>query len=224
MISRTFQLSPLFVGLLTVWKPAQAEEFRHTCMTPTLCDYSILHSTLQKESNAPITTYHWIFSDKEREIGDSSYQKLGQAIPENRLVATLKPQHYQNVPAIETGNGSDNRFELIRLSNLNIVDENGITKFKPLGNATLIIPTGTTATLDKAKLNSELISISAANAIIEKGVTLTVNPSYAEANSIETPDNYNSETGRAIDVSGEANVTTSADIILNGKEAFRYLG
>lgn len=202
---KLFKLSAICVSVLSAWQTANAADIKHTCESATYCGYSKLTTSISTDNSFNSANY-WIFSAKDIPYGSETrdeYINLGST--KDNLIATLKPQHYQNEPATETGDGSSDYQTIIRISGQE--HEN---------KAMLTIPTGTTATLRESRSNSEIIHIWNATGKIEKGVTLTIDPSYEELNSIEN-------TGRGsigISIDGSlSNVTTAADIVVNSKDA-----
>ncbi|WP_273395522.1 autotransporter outer membrane beta-barrel domain-containing protein [Actinobacillus porcinus] len=204
---KKFQLSAITASLMFAFSNAYAADINHTCNDQTQCNYGLFYKGYTNLStNERKTDRYWILnSNTEAPLG----------VYEDNLKARVVPQHYQNTAATESTTTPSYSTYLISVSNY--ADFNPITdkREETLNNAYITIPTGTTATLSELSGNGDILNLANVNAVIEKGVKFTLEPNFEEKYDLD--DSYFSN---AIHATGKhANVTTSADIIVNATEA-----
>ena len=204
---KKFQLSAITASLMFAFSNAYAADINHTCNDQTQCNYGLFYKGYTNLStNERRTERYWILnSNTEAPLG----------VYEDNLKARVVPQHYQNKAATESSATPISSTYLISVSNY--AEFNPITnkREETPNNAYITIPTGTTATLSELSGNGDILNLANVNAVIEKGVKFTLEPNFEE--KYDLGDSYFSN---AIHATGKhANVTTSADIIVNATEA-----
>lgn len=204
---KKFQLSAITASLMFAFSNAYAADINHTCNDQTQCNYGLFYKGYTNLStNERRTERYWILnSNTEAPLG----------VYEDNLKVKVVPQHYQNTAATESTTTPSSSTHLISVSNY--AEFNPITnkREETLNNAYITIPTGTTATLSELSGNGDILNLANVNAVIEKGVKFTLEPSFEEKYDLG-----NSYFSNAIHATGKhANVTTSADIIVNATEA-----
>ncbi|WP_244175324.1 autotransporter outer membrane beta-barrel domain-containing protein [Actinobacillus porcitonsillarum] len=204
---KKFQLSAITASLMFAFSNAYAADINHTCNVQTQCNYGLFYKGYTNLStNERRTERYWILnSNTEAPLG----------VYEDNLKVKVVPQHYQNTAATESTTTPSSSTHLISVSNY--AEFNPITNKREdtLNNAYITIPTGTTATLSELSGNGDILNLANVNAVIEKGVKFTLEPNFEEKYNLG--DSYFSN---AIHATGKhANVTTSADIIVNAPEA-----
>ncbi|QMT34249.1 autotransporter outer membrane beta-barrel domain-containing protein [Conchiformibius steedae DSM 2580] len=135
-----------------------------------------------------------------------------------RLQIKLKTQTYQNTPATDSGIDPDaepgyrnSRDTLIRLNDY-LSDKQG--------NSELTVGKDTKIRLSQARDASSVVDLHNADAVLEKGSSITIDAGYGEAKGLAHPEkNGIWHAGTAIEAGRAARVKTSADIELNGMGA-----
>lgn len=187
-----FKLSALSLALAGQY--AYADVVKHTCTVSSDCYYSTLHSGITTADGKTKTEYYWYLNST----------KLGKH--NDDLEASVTPQHYQNKPSLDDDIRGSN--SLIGIGNSDR-DVFSLAELEYKRKASLYIPSGTTATVaNRGHHNANVVSIRNANAKIDSGVRLQAGESEDEKTLLV-----------AIDVSGESNVTTSADVILKSRDS-----
>lgn len=120
---------------------------------------------------------------------------------------------YQNKPNPTTSDGSSQgTSDPFIIQNRNNLLKSGTVHFQA----------GVNATLSEQGQSDDLIQLNGVTAQLDKGVTLTVNPSYVEKHNIKLDDERDDvESGNAIRAENST-ITSSADINLNGRLADAY--
>lgn len=192
-----FKLSALSLALAGQY--AHADVVNHTCTVSSDCYYSTLHSGITTADGKTNTEYYWYLNST----------KLGKH--NDDLEASVTPQHYQNIPSPDDDIRGSN--SLIGIGNSDR-DAFSLAEIEYKRKASLYIPSGTTATVANSGYhNANVVSIRNANAKIDSGVRLQAGESEDEKTLLI-----------AIDVSGESNVTTSADVILKSRDSVGIWG
>lgn len=229
MIQKQNQVPSALKLLVVLTSGALAEQARAAetqdvlCDRPTGCYYGASNKYNSEANDHPI----WIdYGDYRTWIDEHNHAKLKDIEAENIRVR-VKPQHYENLPATHSGYRADLPVEgqptHYSLSSNHVIGMSGSGKSRP--DSELIVPSGTSVTLSEDYEDSSAVYISATKATLEKGVTLTVNPGYAEKHNIDIKqfDKWGDiNAGSALSVNSfyddnSAYVKTSADMVLNGK-------
>lgn len=191
---KLFPLRPGAAAVAAVFAAVpQAYALEVVCENPTGCHYE-QHSNSEWSVSAP---------------GSGKAKAFNADAP---LQIKLAAKPYQNEVADSSG---------LELKD-DYVNQESSALIKVSGRAQLTVPSGSSLTLHKAKDDAEAVAVNQADAVLESNVTITVKPSYGEAENLPHPRGEGAfwQSGTAVTASGGANVQTSADIVLDGQGAF----
>lgn len=201
-----FNMLSIALGLVSVSSASYAGVVTNTCSISTSCYYSSYYKGYHNlDTGKEKTERFWLLNGIDTILGNDN----------DDLNARLAVQHYQNIPATTSQVSVDRgySFDLIGIVNSN---------FNPITNqiedserkASLLIPSGTTATLSKSSGYISILNMYKAEGIIEPGVVFTFEPTYEEIEGLD--DRFPKS---AIYIHGQdTKLDTSADIVVNAKD------
>lgn len=187
-----FKLSALSLALAGQY--AYADLVKHTCTVSSDCYYSTLQVGSSNYNDRENNKRYWYVHSS----------RLGNH--DDDLNVSIIPQHYKNTLS---SNNTDSSFVLIGIDNP-YRDDFSLSDLEHKRKASLYIPSGTMATVSNSgHYDTKVIYLYNADGTIESGVTLQAGELEDDTATLLT----------AIRVTGESNLTTSADIILKSRDS-----
>lgn len=208
----TFKVSLVAMTLGSLLNsPMSYADINSICSNSSGCYYSngiYKRNDLEGTRWSLSTNYIDYFVNNNFTSGDN-ISHIGEVNEKNIKIAVV-PKHYQNTPATESGFVKNEYGNEEYKYNILFGVSNAHNELR--SNAKATIPTGTTMTLSEAQSGSRLVHLHNAEIDIEKGVKLTLDPSFAQKHNL--PEEEHSES--IINVHNST-VNTQADLILNSR-------